>query len=270
MKNKENFFSIVLFFLFFVSLSSTALVANAQSALPAGPYAYITNSGNNTTSVIDTATNSVTATVEVGSGPSEVAIGKFIGSLPAQPVLPVTNFSSNVTKGNAPLSVQFTDLSENVTEWNWNFGDGVTSTEQNPTHTYSTAGTYTVNLTESYANGTISKTATIDVQEKSSSSGGSSNSHSSGSRLISVSNGRSNNTFNGSTDNMSKNGTTIQPENNTLGLEQNNGSTIANVEPTPEQTQSPNTSGEGSTKAPGLEIVSGIICLLGVFLFKNR
>ena len=39
---------------------------------------------------------------------------------------------------------------------------------------------------------------------------------------------------------------------------------------TPEQTQSPNTYGKGGPKAPGFEIVSGIICLLCIFLYKRR
>ena len=81
------------------------------------------------------------------------------------PVLPVANFTSNVTSGNVPLSVQFTDLSENATEWNWDFGDEGNSTEQNPTHTYYTAGEYTVNLTVSNSHGTDSKLATITVSE---------------------------------------------------------------------------------------------------------
>ena len=68
---------------------------------------------------------------------------------PADTVPPVANFSSNVTQGSAPLSVQFTDLSTNATIRNWNYGDGATSTEQNPSHTYSSAGNYTVNLTVS-------------------------------------------------------------------------------------------------------------------------
>ena len=59
--------------------------------------------------------------------------------------------------------MQFTDYSTNVTSWNWNFGDGGTSTQQNPVHTYSAAGNYTVNLTVSNANGTNSKSATINV-----------------------------------------------------------------------------------------------------------
>jgi len=76
---------------------------------------------------------------------------------------PVANFTSNVTSGFAPLTVQFTDLSENATEWNWNFGDGTNSTEQNPVHTFSEKGEYTVNLTVSNENGTRSKLATIKV-----------------------------------------------------------------------------------------------------------
>ena len=80
-----------------------------------------------------------------------------------EPILPVANFSTNVTNGYVPLSVEFTDLSQNTTSRNWGFGDGDTSTEQNPMHTYSTAGTYTVNLTVSNTNGTNSKTTTINV-----------------------------------------------------------------------------------------------------------
>lgn len=49
---------------------------------------------------------------------------------------PVAAFTSNVTSGSNPLAVQFTDQStNNPTSWLWNFGDGTTSTEQNPTHT---------------------------------------------------------------------------------------------------------------------------------------
>jgi len=83
------------------------------------------------------------------------------------PVIPVADFSANVTEGYAPLSVQFTDLSENATSVNWDFGDGNNSTEKNPIHTYSAAGNYTVNLTVSNENGTASKLATINVSTRS-------------------------------------------------------------------------------------------------------
>jgi PKD repeat protein len=78
-------------------------------------------------------------------------------------VYPIANFSSNVSEGFAPLTIQFTDLSENATEWKWNFGDGITSIEQNPVHTYSTEGNYNVNLTVSNENGTNSINSTINA-----------------------------------------------------------------------------------------------------------
>ena len=75
----------------------------------------------------------------------------------------VVNFSSNVTRGYPPLSVQFTDLSQNATGWDWEFGDGATSFEQNPMHTYSEAGTYTVKLIVTNENGKYSTFDTINV-----------------------------------------------------------------------------------------------------------
>ena len=46
--------------------------------------------------------------------------------------------------------MQFTDTSNFAAAWSWNFGDATTSNLQNPTHTYTTSGTYTVTLTVSY------------------------------------------------------------------------------------------------------------------------
>ncbi|AKB36979.1 cell surface protein [Methanosarcina siciliae C2J] len=60
--------------------------------------------------------------------------------------LPLADFSMYPESGNSPLEVEFTDLSTNAVSWFWNFGDGHNSTSQNPTHTYSEAGTYTVSL----------------------------------------------------------------------------------------------------------------------------
>lgn len=65
--------------------------------------------------------------------------------------LPTAAFTASPTVGSAALTVQFTDQSAgNVSDWLWDFGDGATSTEQNPTHTYTTAGIYTVSLTVRY------------------------------------------------------------------------------------------------------------------------
>ena len=80
--------------------------------------------------------------------------------------IPAANFTANMTGGNAPLTVQFNDTSTiNPTSWSWDFGDGNTSTEQNPVHTYAADGNYTVNLTvsNSYGNNTCVKTDYITV-----------------------------------------------------------------------------------------------------------
>jgi len=70
-------------------------------------------------------------------------------------------FTADRRVGTAPHTVRFTDLSAgNPASWSWNFGDGQTSTEQNPTHTYKLEGTYDVSLTvtNSYGSDTEKKT----------------------------------------------------------------------------------------------------------------
>jgi PKD repeat protein len=68
--------------------------------------------------------------------------------------VPVADFTANSTSGTVPLTVQFNDTSShNPTAWKWNFSDGNYATEQNPLHTYTTAGTYDVTLTASNADG---------------------------------------------------------------------------------------------------------------------
>jgi PKD repeat protein len=65
-------------------------------------------------------------------------------------VAPTAEFSATPITGLAPLRVQFTDMSTGtVTSWLWDFGDGKTSTAQNPTNTYMKEGKYTVSLTVS-------------------------------------------------------------------------------------------------------------------------
>ncbi|WP_281085411.1 PKD domain-containing protein, partial [Methanosarcina acetivorans] len=110
-------------------------------------------------------TCNVTLTVSNSLGSdSEVKTGYItVGSIV---LAPIAEFSSDVTSGTAPLSVQFTDESTNIpTSWSWDFGDGKSSTEQNPSHTYETLGTYTVKLTASNYGGsnTTTKTDYISV-----------------------------------------------------------------------------------------------------------
>ncbi|AKB33736.1 cell surface protein [Methanosarcina siciliae HI350] len=105
-------------------------------------------------------TCNVTLTVSNSLGrDSEVKTGYItVGSIV---LAPIAELSSDVTSGTAPLSVRFTDESTNIpTSWAWDFGDGKSSTEQNPSHTYETLGTYTVKLTASNYGGSNTTTRT--------------------------------------------------------------------------------------------------------------
>src|SRR5690554_4740197 len=69
---------------------------------------------------------------------------------------PITDFSVSPLEICVGEEVQFTDLStssETINGWTWDFGDGSTSADQNPTHTYTNSGDFTVTLTAIDVNG---------------------------------------------------------------------------------------------------------------------
>jgi PKD repeat protein len=75
------------------------------------------------------------------------------------PLPPVADFVCSSTFGTAPLTVNFTDQSTNApTSWAWTFGDSATAAVQNPSYTYTAAGTYTVALTATNADGSHTET----------------------------------------------------------------------------------------------------------------
>jgi len=77
---------------------------------------------------------------------------------------PVVNFTASPTSGTAPLTVTFANTtSGQVTSWLWDFGDGTTSTAQNPSHVYSAAGSYKPVLTATGPGGSASKTAATAI-----------------------------------------------------------------------------------------------------------
>ncbi|MDD5187465.1 MAG: DUF2341 domain-containing protein, partial [Methanoregula sp.] len=124
------------------------------SSLQNPVHTYVTT-GNYTVNL--TATNSVGSSSKVQA--EYIKVG---GALAA----PVAGFTADVTNGTAPLTVNFTDQSTGTpTSWLWDFGDNDTSSVQNPSHTYTAAGTYTVNLTVTGAGGSTSavKTSLITV-----------------------------------------------------------------------------------------------------------
>lgn len=108
---------------------TSSLQSPTYSYATAGTYTVALTVTNAAGSDTNTKTNYISVTV--GSGP-------------------VADFSGTPLTGAAPLTVTFTDLTTNApTSWSWNFGDGGTSTLQNPSHAYTTAGSYAVTLTAS-------------------------------------------------------------------------------------------------------------------------
>jgi len=112
-----------------------------------------------------TYTVTMSATNAVGTSLAPATTTITVSSPPVD-ARPVAAFTSSVISGTAPLSVTFTDSSSNSpTSWAWNFGDGTTSTSQNPTHVFTAAGIYTVTMSATNAVGTslAPATATITV-----------------------------------------------------------------------------------------------------------
>jgi PKD repeat protein len=88
---------------------------------------------------------------------------------------PSAGFTESPSFGNGPLPVTFADTSLNIpSSWSWNFGDGATTTIQNPQHTYAAVGTptsYTVTLIVTNSFGTTTATGTVNVSESAPSAG---------------------------------------------------------------------------------------------------
>lgn len=110
--------------------------------------------GETTNSIIADATGSYTVTVD--------SAGCLATSAPVD--VTVTAGPNATFSVNAPdLVANFTDNSSgNPVSWSWDFGDGNTSTLEDPTNTYSSAGIYSVTLTVTDANG-CSSTVTAQV-----------------------------------------------------------------------------------------------------------
>jgi PKD repeat protein len=148
---------------------STCLNCNATNGgiYPNGYPAILTNSAlyfhatfpNAYSFTYDDASASYTC----NSTPSTGLRTKYDITFCAQSSAPVAGFTGTPTSGTAPLTVIFTDSSTNTpTSWLWNFGDSssVNATQQNPVHTYASAGTYTVALTATNAAGSNTATRT--------------------------------------------------------------------------------------------------------------
>ena len=103
-----------------------------------------------------------TVTLEVSNQSGSDIASVTIDVTPA----PVAAFEAHPSKGPIPLAVSFSNLSENTEIYEWDFGNGATSTDSNPSHTYRTPGEYVVTLTARNINNEQSvATATVTAIE---------------------------------------------------------------------------------------------------------
>ena len=124
----------------FTVVSSTEITANTPATSTAGQFDVLVTTPSGTSSSVsaDEYTFAETATT-----------------------VPLPLFIASPTSGAAPLEVTFTDESTGPpASWSWDFGDGNTSTLENPTNTYANDGTYSVTLTEENSLGTNATTMT--------------------------------------------------------------------------------------------------------------
>jgi PKD repeat protein len=118
------------------------------------------SSQNPSNTFLENGSYSVQLNVTKLSPPDSDSITKTVN------VKPLAEFIANPINGAFPLEVSFTDNSvTNITSWLWDFGDGTSSIEQNPTKVYTNPGVYTVSLTVTGPGGSdsIIKTAYITV-----------------------------------------------------------------------------------------------------------
>jgi gliding motility-associated-like protein len=131
------------------------MVVNFQDLSTGNPTSWAWDFGNGSTSSLqnptatyfDPGTYTVTLAVTNANGTNTLVRANYV----VVHSLPTVNFIADDSTGCFPLPVQFTDLStggpgNTIAAWEWDFGDGASSTQQNPSHTYVTSGNFTVTL----------------------------------------------------------------------------------------------------------------------------
>ena len=109
----------------------------------------------NNTGLVSFESSSMSPTIQLCYGAYNTNL--LVKTMDSEDTSPTAEFSADITNGEEPLTVNFSDLSvvgnSDITSWFWDFGDDGTSVEQNPEYTYGSAGVYTVSLTITDENG---------------------------------------------------------------------------------------------------------------------
>ncbi|MEO5589268.1 MAG: S8 family serine peptidase [Gemmatimonadaceae bacterium] len=137
----------------YTSNTATNTISGTSMATPhvAGAAAlYLqSNSGSTPAQVRDALYNLTTKGIVTSSSTTNnhlLYVGGIGGGPPAN-VPPTANFTSSCTGLSCNFTDASTDSDGSIASWSWSFGDGLTSTAPNPSHTYTSGGTYSVTLT---------------------------------------------------------------------------------------------------------------------------
>ncbi len=160
-----------------VTGGKTPLVVQFTDTSTGSPAAWSWDFGDDETSTLENPVHTylesgnftVNLTVTNGGGSDSMVQQDYVNAVTILPPPPVANFTADITGGITPVTVRFMDTStNNPTSWHWDFGDGNTSTEENPTYTYLQPGTFTVTLTAANSGGSsvMALAAPIVVQPR--------------------------------------------------------------------------------------------------------
>ena len=124
-----------------------------------GTFSQLANQQNPGVSFNQPGTYTVTLVVRNASGANAITKTNYITVYPS----PNVSLSADLTTACLPASIQFTGTASTsvgtISDWSWDFGDGATSTQQNPQHTYTETGYYNVALTVTSSNGCSRRTS---------------------------------------------------------------------------------------------------------------
>lgn len=150
----------------------TVAFTNTSVAGGSGTVTYLWDFGDGNTSTSANPTHTYTTsgnfsvTLIITNGSSCTKSLTKANYIPVAPKPAIAFTAAATSSCRYPFTASFTNATTNAVSYNWNFGDGGTSTATSPTHTYTTSGTYTVRLIATSSFGcidTLTKTSYISV-----------------------------------------------------------------------------------------------------------
>jgi PKD repeat protein len=146
------------------TFAATGSQVNFVDASTESPATWLWSFGDSGTSTarnpihIYTTSGAFTVTLTVSNNFGSDSTSQVVSIAPGQPPKSAFTYKAN------GLTVNFADASTGgAATWNWSFGDTTQSTQQNPVHTYSSFGNYTVSLQVSNAAGSNSSTQIVTL-----------------------------------------------------------------------------------------------------------